>query len=313
MPYVSRSLFFFLFAFLLIACESTKPIVSDLSQKEANEIVVFLDRKGIPSQKVKQVATGAGARDENRYSIRVRVDRSTEAMSVLNNAGLPRRRSKDLLTLFGQGGLVPSELEEKIKYQSGLEEQLAATIRKIDGVLDADVRLSFPEENVLNPQAEEKDKTASVYVKHQGVLDDPNSHLNTKIRRYVASSVEGLKYENVTVIGDRARFTGDPALQQIARRSEDRQWVKIWRIVIARESIQPFRMIFFGFSVTLMFFALMVLWMFWKIFPVLNATGGISQLFTLRPVAYSDLQKNSKPDEEVEDKKLEEDGEEESR
>ncbi len=58
-----------------------------------------------------------------------------------------------------------------------------------------------------NPQAPAQRVTAAVYVKHQGIVDDPNSHLISKIKRLVAGSVTGLDINDVTVISDRSRFT----------------------------------------------------------------------------------------------------------
>ena len=42
-----------------------------------------------------------------------------------------------------------SDKEENIRYQAGLEEELKNIIRKIDGVLDADVQISFPSTEAL--------------------------------------------------------------------------------------------------------------------------------------------------------------------
>ena len=44
-------------------------------------------------------------------------------------------------------------------------------------------------------------------MKHQGVLEDPNSHIEIKIKRLIAGSVSGLSYDDVAVISDRSRFS----------------------------------------------------------------------------------------------------------
>ena len=98
-----------------------------------------------------------------------------------------------------------TDREETIRYNAGLAEQLRNTIRKIDGVLDADVQISFPPAETT-PGAPPQKTTAAVYVKHQGVLEDPNSHIETKIKRLLAGSINGLEYDNVSVISDRSRF-----------------------------------------------------------------------------------------------------------
>jgi type III secretion protein J len=283
-----------LFSLFFTGCDSTRAIVNDLQEKEANEIVVFLDRKGIPSQKVAQTAATGGGSGVVLYQVVVSKSVATEAMAILNMHGLPRKKSDNLLTLFSQGGLVPSELEEKIRYQAGLAEQIASTIRKIDGVLDADIQLSFPEENPLQPEKDRKEKTASVYVKHTGVLDDPNSHLRTKIRRLVSSSIDGLKYENVTVITDRARFIGDTDNSQGFQDTE-REWVRIWGIVLAKESQTTFQVIFFSFSIIVLVFMLGLLFVIYKTFPILQA-GGFGQMLSIKPIQLHEAIKDNKSD-----------------
>lgn len=300
-PILSLRSITFLFLFTCLAafftsCESQRPIVNDLEEKEANEIIVFLSRRGVDAQKVKQQASGGGGQETLLYQITVSGSDATDAMAILNMHGLPRRKSQSLLNLFAKGGLVPSEMEEKIKYQAGLAEQIANTIRKIDGVLDADIQLSFPEDNPLNPDAEKKEKTASVYVKHQGVLDDPNSQLITKIRRLVASSIDGLKYENVTVIADRARFMGDPALSAFESfGDENKEYVNVWNVIVAKESVQRFRLVFFTFSIAMLIFGLSLIWMLWKIYPVMSNMGGIGQLFRFKPFTVHDILAKNAP------------------
>lgn len=267
---------------LLTSCEQRKTIVNGLDEKEANEIVVFLAGKGIDALKIRAAESGTGGGGLARFDISVSQEYSTEAMAILNANGLPRRRGQTLLNLFAAGGLVPSEMQEKIRYQAGLAEQIATTIRKVDGVLDADIQLSFPEEEAVGGTgAEERQEvTAAVYVKHQGVMDDPNSHLTTKIKRLVSSSINGLDFDNVTVIPDRARFTD----VDIKKTQDDKQWVRVWSIILAKESLTRFRVIFFSFCVLLLSLTLTLIWVTWKVFPVLQKHGGFAALFNVSPL-----------------------------
>lgn len=272
---------------LLTGCESRKIIVNALDERDANEILVFLSTKGVDAVKVQNVAAaggGGGGAKIVLWDISVKNDQALEAMSMLNQAGLPRRRSQNLLNIFTGAGLVPSEMEQKIRYQAGLAEQIASTIRKIDGILDAEVQISFPEEEPLNPNAEKKQKiTASVYVKHNGVLDDPNSHLVTKIKRLVAASVPGLDYDNVTVIGERARFSESP-INPISASEEEKHYVSVWSVIIAKDSVTRFRILFFSFTLLILILAVILIWLSWKIHPVLKAHGGLKELFHLKPL-----------------------------
>ncbi len=293
--------------FLLTGCESRRNIVNALEEKEANEILVFLSNKGIDAWKVLNTDVGGtGAQKIVLWNISVLSSESKEAMSLLNQSGLPRRRGQSLLSIFAEGGLVPSEMQERIKYQAGLAEQIASTIRKIDGVLDSEVQISFPEDDPLNPGKTKGDITASVYVKHSGVLDDPNTHLLTKIKRLVTASVTGLRYDNVTVIGDRARFSDFPIGLQAAREA-DREYVYVWSVIVAKESLTVFRVIFFSFTILTLILFLFLVWISWKVYPILKQHGGLYSLLNFTP-----LVEEVKPKEEGEEGE-EEEGEEEEK
>lgn len=280
-----RLLFLCLVIPLFTSCENQKTIVNGLEEKEANEILVYLSTRGIDANKAKtQTAGGGGGGKEILWDINVPENRATEAMFLLNQQGLPRRRPQNLLGIFSSSELVPSDLKEKIKYRAGLSEQIASTIRKIDGVLDAEVNISFPEEDPLNPGQTKGKITASVYVKHSGILDDPNSHLMTKIKRLVAASVTGLDYDNVTVISEKSRFGDIPGSAIPGAPEEEKQYVSIWSVIVAKESVTRFRLIFFSFSLALLLAVLFIAWFFWKIMPVLGKHGGIKALFSLHPL-----------------------------
>lgn len=292
---------------LLTSCESRRTIVNGLDEKEANEILVFLSSKGIDANKVQAVSeAGGGGGKAVLWNISVESSQANEGMALLNQVGLPRRRGQNLLGIFSNVGLVPSGMQEKIRYQAGLAEQIASTIRKIDGVLDADVQVSFPDEDPLNPGTYKQPITASVYVKHSGVLDDPNAHLITRIKRLVAGSVPGLIYDNVTVIGDRARFTETPLGGfQGSLNEEERPYVNVWSLIIAKNSLARFRLIFFSFTIALLLLLLSLIWILWKLMPLLRKAGGIGKLFSFQPldVNWPVGSEDAKPEEKKEEAK----------
>ena len=128
-----------MFFCLLVSCGTSKVIVNDLEEKEANEIIVFLAIHGITAEKsTVEAGAGGGGDKVTLYKIGVDSTDTTKAMAILNRHGYPRKKGQNLLSLFSKGGLVPSEMEEKIRHQAGMAEELANTIRKIDGVIDFD-------------------------------------------------------------------------------------------------------------------------------------------------------------------------------
>ena len=273
----------------LAACHTNTVIINDVEEREANEIVVFLASRNIPATKVVSPSAGAagGVAAALLFNISVEVSQATEAMALLNQNGLPRKKGTTLLDLFAAKGLMSSDKEETIRYQAGLAEQLAGMIRKIDGIIDAEVQLAFPPQatgiGIANQQQQKV--TASVYVKHQGVLDDPNSHLVTKIKRLVAASVTGLDINDVTVIPDRARFaevTPSGAVEVLGAQPKD--YVSIWSIVMNKQSASKFRFLFFVLTFAFIVFGILAGWLIWKFYPVLRKKGGFKQLLNPKPI-----------------------------
>lgn len=267
-----RSVSLFALLLLLAACEGNQSIVNNVPERDANEIIVFLASKGVEAQKV-AAATGAGAvgGPTNLFDISVPMENATESMALLNSAGLPRRQGTNLLTLFAKSGLMTSDKEEEIRYQAGLAEQIGNTILKMDGVLDADVQISFPPSDQV-PGAPPQKTTAAVYVKHQGMLEDPNSHVETKIKRLLAGSVSGLSIDDVSVISDRARYadiTLDPSMEAIGGKGSQQTYVSIWSIVMTKSSLGRFRFLFFTMFILVLLLTAGLGWMVYKFYPQL--------------------------------------------
>lgn len=268
------STLFCLFSLLLLTgCGGNEPIVNNIEEREANEIVVYLASKGIAAQKVQAAGAEGGAGGPIQYNISVDSTQATESMALLNRVGLPRQQGTNLLTLFAKSGLMSSDREETIRYQAGLAEELKNTIRKIDGVIDANVQISFPApDTTLAPGATPPKITASIYIKHQGVLEDPNSHLETKIKRLVSSAINGLSYEDVSVISDRARMA-DIQLsvegEMIGSKNLQESYVSIWSIVMTKGSLMRFRFLFFLLILLNLLLAGALGWMVYKFYPQL--------------------------------------------
>lgn len=263
-----RSLFFIFALLCCSACDSRSIITHGLSGREANEIVVLLVSKGVSAQKVPQAAssTGGGA-SEQLWDISVPAAQITEALAILNQAGLPRMKGTSLLDLFAKQGLVPSEMQEKIRYQEGLSEQMATTIRKMDGIVDASVQISF------SPEEDQLPLTASVYIKHRGVLDNPNSIMVSKIKRLVASAVPGLCPENVSVVSDRASYS-DITINGPWGLSDEIDYVSVWGIILAKNSLTKFRLVFYFLILLLFVLSCGLLWVIWKTHTLIAALGG---------------------------------------
>lgn len=285
---IAISISFVLMILLTTGCGDSRAIVSGVDEREANVIVVFLESKGIKAAK-QQVEAGPGAgggeATVTKFNIVVDDDRAIDAMAILNSNGLPHRRGTDLLELFAKQGLMSTDKEETIRYQAGLASQLNNMIMMIDGVIDASVQLSFPptEEGAIEETTPKK-TTAAVFVKHQGIIDDPNSHLETKIKRLVSGSINGLDINDVTVVSDRSRFT-DVNVNYLGESlsSKGQEYVKIWSIVMSKESAGTFRTIFFFLLIVAIGLLVITGWTLWKMYPTLKNGGGINEFFSPIP------------------------------
>jgi type III secretion protein J len=289
-----------LLSLLLVACEENRNIVSGIDEREANIIIVFLDSKGIKATKQEMpTAPGASAGEGNTtlFSINVDPKNAISAMAILNSNGLPRRQGINLLDLFAKQSLMTTDKEETIRYQAGLAQQITNMILMIDGVIDAQVQISFPEATTGAPEEAMKQKvTAAVFVKHQGIVDDPNSHLENKIRRLVSGSIQGLDVNDVTIVSDRSRFT-DITASSLDTMGEkiNKEYVKIWSMVMNKDSASKFRLLFVLLLTALLLFALSIAFIIWKIYPLIQQRGGLKNFFKLTPLSQKEAHHDESP------------------
>ena len=116
----------------------------------------------------------------------------------ISGAG-PARPSQDTgYALLDKQGITTSEFMQQVAYQRALEGELAKTIKSIDGVKAATVHLVIPQKDVF---ADDQPKpTASVLV-DLGAGTALSGEQVQAIVHLVASSVEGLEPDQVTVAG----------------------------------------------------------------------------------------------------------------
>lgn len=290
--YAKRIIILFLLSLSLTSCSKSQKIITGVTEREANIIVVFLEARGIRSNKIRVSSGSTTAADQlAKFDITVKKNQAIQAMALLNQNGFPKQRYITLLQLFQASGFMTSEREENIRYQAGLAEQINNMITMIDGVIDSNVQLSFPTPETTATGAattgtpQEKQRiTAAVYVKHQGVLDDPNNYLEDKIKRLVSGSITGLNINDVTVVSDRSRFTDIlPYEREDRLTSYPKEMVSIWSIIMNRDSALRFRILFLILISISTLLLLLLGWTIWKIYPIFKQKHGIRKLFSLKP------------------------------
>lgn len=179
---------------LLVVTGCDVTLATGLEEREANQVVVALDREGIGAEK--RAAEGT----EGGFAVRVSPDDVAPALSVLRASGLPRAPEHGLAEMFGGDSLVPTPTEERARYAVGLAGDLARSIEAIDGVVDARVHLAIPERDPArldDPEAPRPHATASVLVRHRGSALPTNADA---LRSLVAGAVEGMRPADVTLV-----------------------------------------------------------------------------------------------------------------
>lgn len=108
--------------------------------------------------------------------------------------------------IFDKTNLGMSEFVQKVNFRRALEGELSKTISSLQGIKKARVHIVIPEKAIF--EAEQKPPTASVTL--QLGNDKPIGRLNIRgIQNLVASSVEGLSPNNVTVVDHRGKILSD--------------------------------------------------------------------------------------------------------
>ena len=62
------------------------------------------------------------------------------------------------------------------------------------------------------------------------------------------------------------------------------QKLSVWSIVIAKQSLPKFRLLFFLLITCNIAFLIIALWMVWKVYPILREHGGLRQLLNPAPM-----------------------------
>jgi type III secretion protein J len=94
--------------------------------------------------------------------------------------------------------------------------------------------------------------------------------MEIKIKRLLAGSVNGLSYDNVTVVSDRSRFsdiTLTPEGEPIGGNALQQTYVSIWGLVLTKSSLLRFRVIFFAFALFIALLCGAIGWAIYKFYP----------------------------------------------
>jgi type III secretion protein J len=182
-----RSLALAFIAVLLAGCGKV-PLFSELAENEANEMMAILLQRDIACTKL--------AGKEQTWTLKVSQTDFSRAVDVLKAQGFPRDKFVKIGDVFQKSGLVSSPTEERIRYMYALSQEIAETLMRIDGVMNARVHIVIPDNDPL--AAKVTPSSAAVFIRYRSGFDIES--LTPELKNLVTRSIEGLNYDNVSLV-----------------------------------------------------------------------------------------------------------------
>jgi flagellar M-ring protein FliF len=185
------------FSFLMIQMTTPQmvPLFTDLSVDDSASIIKDLERQAVPYQ-LKSDGT----------IIMVPKDKVARLRMKLAESGLPKGGGVGYEIFDKTDALGTTSFIQNINHLRALEGELARTIRSIDRVEAARVHLVLPERPLFS--RDKVDASASIVLKVRGTLEPQQVRA---IRHLVATAVNGLKPERVSVIDESGKLLADGA------------------------------------------------------------------------------------------------------
>src|SRR5918997_4031469 len=175
-------------AFLMLriaGAPSYTMLATGLEPAKTGEITAALDEQGI-----------AYELRNNGTALAVAKSQAAQARVALGGSGVNLAAGGgEGFELFDKQKLGASEFQQQVTYQRALEGEIARTIGAVDGVSNPSVQLVLPEDDLFADEA--SPATAAVMLANSADTMEPGSV--SGMARLVASSVEGLKTDNVTI------------------------------------------------------------------------------------------------------------------
>ena len=187
------------FSFLMIQMTTPQmvPLFTDLPVDDSASIIKDLERQAIPYQLKNDGAI-----------IMVPKEAVARLRMKLAESGLPKGGGVGYEIFDKSDALGSTTFVQNINHLRALEGELSRTIRGIDRVQAARVHLVLPDRPLFS--RDKADASASIVLKVRGALEPQQVRA---IRHLVATAVNGLKPERVSVIDETGKLLADGATQ----------------------------------------------------------------------------------------------------
>jgi flagellar M-ring protein FliF len=173
------------------------PLFTDLSVEDSSAIIKDLERQAIPYEIKNEGAIVMAPKDK---VARLRMK--------LAEGGLPKGGGVGYEIFDKSDALGATSFIQNINHLRALEGELSRTIRGIDRVQAARVHLVLPDRPLF--ARDKAEATASIVLKVRGSLEPQQVRA---IRHLVATAVNGMKPERVSVIDETGKLLADGAAQ----------------------------------------------------------------------------------------------------
>ena len=186
---------FFAFVILRVTSPQMTPLFTDLNYDDSAAIVKELERQGVPYE----------LRNDGNI-VMVPHDRVARLRMALAGNGLPKGGGVGYEIFDKSDVLGTTSFVQNVNNLRALEGELSRTIRALDRVQAARVHLVMPERPLFS--RDKVEPSASIVLKVRGTLEPQQVRA---IRHLVASAVNGLKPQRVSIVDEAGHLLADGA------------------------------------------------------------------------------------------------------
>lgn len=186
---------FFAFVMTKMSGPQMGVLFSDLPMQDSNSIVRDLENRGVRYELRQEGGTILVPRDQ---STRLRMEFASKGMPAGGTVGYEIFDKSDSFSA--------TSLVQGVNQLRALEGELARTIRSIERVQQARVHLAIPEKRLF--ERDRQEPRASIVLKVRGELEQGQIRA---VRHLVATAVQGLKPERVSIVDESGRLLADGA------------------------------------------------------------------------------------------------------
>jgi flagellar M-ring protein FliF len=190
---------FFVFVIMRVTTPQMTPLFTDLSLEDSAAIAKELDREAVTYQ----------LRNDGNI-IMVPTDRVARLRMTLAENGLPKGGGVGYEIFDKSDALGTTSFVQNINSLRALEGELARTIQGLDRVEAARVHLVMPERPLFS--RDKVDPSASIVLKVRGSLEAAQVRA---IRHLVATAVNGLSPQRISIVDEQGQLLADGATDAI--------------------------------------------------------------------------------------------------